>query len=91
MQFYRECVRVANQVNCLFTEQQRALFINADLIALCHYQSPVGTWIQRHILLHNSYLRHALSALGYTEPKDMSLFLLEFTQQYLKLKNAELL
>lgn len=91
MRFYHECIKVANSVELLFTEEQRTLFIEADLIHLYEYQSSVGMWIQRRILPHNSYLHNALTVLGYTEFEDMSFFLLEFTQRYWKLKRADLM
>ncbi len=90
MRFYKECVVVAERVWWLMNEEQSALFTDTELGQLWQYQLTLGMWIQNHILPHNAYLRQALTVLGYVTPNEKSLFLIEFAQQYWKLRCAQL-
>ena len=90
MRFYTECVRVAESVGALLTEKQRALFVACEQDKLPEYQLTLGLWIRHHLLPHNAYLREALDVLGFVTPDEMSLYLIEFAQQYWKLKYAEM-
>ena len=86
MRFYTECVRVAESVGALMSEEQCAHFAECESKRLPEYQWTLGMWIRNHLLPHNTYLRAALNVLGFATPDDMSLFLIEFAQQYWKLK-----
>ena len=90
MRFYKECSNVARSVGALMTSEQRAEFVACEQDKLPEYQLTLGLWIRHHLLPHNAYLRDALDVLGFVTPDEMSLYLIEFAQQYWKLKHAEM-
>ena len=91
MRFYNECIRAAEQVGKMMTEEERVLFIECEYQQLYTYDPTIGVWITDALLPHNPYLNNALVAMGCQSPYDMCLFLLEFIQQYWRLKQAQML
>ena len=91
MRFYEECVRVAESVGALMSDEQRTCFTKCEVNKLGEYQWTLGMWIHNHLLPHNTYLHGALIILGYVTPDEMSRYLIAFAQQYWKLKCAEML
>ena len=79
MRFYQECVRVAQSVGTLMTEEQLAAF--ADTITAEH-RYVLGMWVGNHLLPQNPYLHEALEALGLTTAEEKTQFLITFAQQY---------
>ena len=91
MRFYEACIRVAEQVEAMLTPEQQEMFIETDYGELFLYYDTLGIWIQNQCLNTDAYLRQALLVLGCYNENSMALFLLESVQQYLKLKQAQLL
>lgn len=91
MRFYEECVRVAEGVGALFTDEERRLFAECPTDELWNYYSTAGIWIHSHVLPNNPYLQNALTAIGCVLFDDAFWFLLEFARQYWRLKQAEML
>ncbi len=88
MKFYQACVNVAKSVGALMNEEQRRRFVETPVEG---WQYVLGIWMRHHILPHNTYLREALTVLGYRSEEEMSRFLVEFTHAYWKLSKAEML
>ena len=91
MKFYQACIHVAESVAALMTPQQIDAFIHTDDTLLADYQLSLGMWVRNHLLSHDTYLRDALTALALHTPVEMSLYLLQFTKQYLVLKRENLI
>ena len=91
MRFYEECVRAAEQVGGMLTEEERALFVGCAYKDLCRYDATIGVWVTDTLLPNNPYLHNALVAVGCASPCDMSLYMMEFIQHYWRLKHAAML
>jgi len=91
MRFYEACIRVAEQIETILTDEQREIFTETELEKLFLYHFSLGMWIRHHCLAEDTYLYQAFRMLGYGDQDAMSMYLLEITQQYLKLKRAQLL
>ncbi len=91
MRFYEECVTIAQQLEKEMTQEARELFIETQFSDLWQYHYTIGMWIRNHHLDEKGYLYRALLILGKKSKDDMSMFLLEFIQQYFLLKRAEML
>ncbi|MBQ3202490.1 MAG: hypothetical protein IJB36_02475 [Clostridia bacterium] len=87
MRFYQECVNVAKSVGAVMDEQRRRQFAKTPVEEWYH---PLGRWICR-LLPTNSYLREALTVLGYRSDEEISRYLVEFSQNYWKLVYADML
>lgn len=88
MQFYDECVCVAQSIGSLMNFEQMESFVRA---VSSEHRYVLGMWINHHLLPHNTYLSEALTMLGMATDEEKSMFLIEFTQQYWRLHRAELL
>jgi len=82
MQFYAACVRVAEQIEDILSNEQREIFIETEFKDLFLYHFSLGLWIRNHCLKKGDYLYRALQTIGYRDTDSMSMFLLEFIQQY---------
>ena len=91
MRFYEACVRVAERIENRMPPEEQARFMETPYSELWQYHFTVGLWIRNYGLQNEPDLYPALRILGYNDTDAMSLYLLEFTQQYLKLKRAQLL
>ena len=91
MQFYAACVRVAEQIEDMLSNEQREIFIETEYKDLFLYHFSLGLWMRNHCLKKGDYLYRALQTIGCRDTDSMSMFLLEFIQQYLKLKKAQLM
>ena len=88
MPFYDACVDVAESIGLLMNAEQMESFVRA---VSSEHRYVLGMWINHHLLPHNTYLSEALAVLGMATDEEKSMFLIEFSQQYWRLRRAELL
>ena len=91
MRFYEACVNIAESIGALLSDEERLRFTECAFDNLWIYDETIGLWITNHLLTGNTYLKTALIAIGCVSHHEMYWFLLGFTQQYWRLKQAELL
>ena len=91
MRFCEACIAVAEQMASFMTQEERAIFMETEYGELFNYYFSLGQWLHIHHLHESAYLYRALRILGKKSKEEMSLFLLEFAQQYFLLKRAEMI
>ncbi len=91
MRFCKACVTVAEGIEQQMTQENQMLLMETPYPELWKYHFTVGMWIRNHCLDEKEYLYQAFRVLGFETKDDMSLFLIEFTQRYLLLKQADML
>ncbi len=91
MRFYDTCIAMAQQVLAEMSVEEQRCFAETPYADIWQYHFSVGLWIRNHYLNESDYLYRALRVLGRPSADEMSLFLLEFIQQYLQLERANML
>ncbi len=90
MRFYEACVAVAEQLEQEMTRENREVFMETEFAELWQYHFTIGMWIRNRFLNEKEYLYKALLILGKRTKDQMSMYLLEFIQQYFLLKRANM-
>ena len=91
MGFYNACIAMVQELKKEMSRQEQLLFMDTPYTELWQHHFSVGWWIRNHYLKETDYLHKALLVLDKGSVDEMSLFLLEFAQQYLRLEQAGML
>ncbi|MBQ6848623.1 MAG: hypothetical protein IJN76_01045 [Clostridia bacterium] len=88
MRFFNACAEVAQQVKNEMSQEDRLRFMDTPYEEVWQYHFSVGMWIRNRYLGKTEYLYKALLVLGNKTEDEMSLYLLKFIWQYLRLERA---